>query len=315
MGIPLNELQKYHNFDELASDILEMAHEFMPDKTIFLSTFSETEQIILKVLEQNSEVNINEGSTIALPDTVCNRIDFERNEPLVYEDMSKENRLTYLRDTLLDANINSYLGVPITLNSGETFGTLCAVDESAAVFSNHSVKMFQRIAKMFSFYLDLERKAYRDSLTGLYNREFLYNSFKEPSANEGAIFFLDLDGFKKVNDVYGHDVGDLVLKETAKRLNLFIKNRSGFAVRLGGDEFILNLQGSADKTEISWQAEILLKELSEWCAFPYNIQLSATIGIVTYRSKESADLKRLLKMADEALYEAKEKGKNTFQMF
>lgn len=314
MGIPLNELQEYENFDELALDILEMAHEFMPDKTIFLSAISETQQIILKVLDQNSEVHIDEGMTLDLPDTVCSRIDFEENEPLVYEDMNKESRLVYLRKTLLDANINSYLGVPIKLGSGETFGTLCAVDTSAATFSGQSIKMFQRIAKMFSYYLDLERKAYRDSLTGLYNREFLYKSF-HPEAGRGALFFIDLDGFKNVNDQYGHDIGDLVLKETASRLKQYIKTRNGIAVRLGGDEFVLNLQGGTDHPALSLQAELLMRELADWTGFPYGIQISASIGIAAYEQNHQGDLKKLLKAADDALYEAKEKGKNGFRIY
>nr|WP_269448581.1 sensor domain-containing diguanylate cyclase [Metabacillus kandeliae] len=309
----MNELQEYENFDELALDILEMAHEFMPDKTIFLSAISETEQIILKVLHHNCGVHIDEGMTLDLPDTVCNRINFIENEPLVYEDMKKESRLVYLRKTLLDANINSYLGVPIKLGSGETFGTLCAVDTSAASFSRQSIKMFQRIAKMFSYYLDLERKAYRDSLTGLYNREFLYKSFR--SETEGALFFIDLDGFKSVNDRYGHDTGDLVLKETASRLKQYIKTRNGMAVRLGGDEFVLNVQGGADHSELSLQAELLMREFADWSGFPYGIQISASIGIAAYGPDHHGDLKKLLKAADDALYETKEKGKNGFRIY
>ncbi|NOU69014.1 diguanylate cyclase [Paenibacillus sp. LMG 31461] len=315
MLIALNELQFYKNFDELAQDILEMAKETMPDRLIYLTNFTKRQQIILKLSESNENIGIHEGMVIEINETVCNRIDFENKAPLVFEDMSKEANLDDLRQALVAANINSYLGIPIILSNGDTFGTLCAVHTNAKKMNKKSIVMLQRIAKLFSYYLDLERLAYRDSLTGLYNRQFLYKYFDESSTIGGALLFLDLDGFKKINDLYGHDTGDLVLREVALRLENFVQLHHGFAVRLGGDEFIVNLIGLTSREEISKLADYLLKRLSTWDTQLEAFNLSVSIGIVLYPPDENNLLKILLKNADNALYRAKANGKNGYQFF
>lgn len=315
MIISLNELKFYKNFDELAMDVLDMAKEFIPERLIYLTTFIDKQQIILKLSENNESILINEGMVIEINETVCNRVDFDTNTPLVFEDMSKETSLDDLRKALVGANINSYLGVPIMLSNGKPFGTLCAVHTDASEFSEKSIKMLQRIANLFANYLNLERLAYRDSLTGLYNRQFLYKYFEEFSTTGGALFFLDLDGFKKINDLYGHETGDLVLREVALRLDHFIQQHKGFAVRLGGDEFIVNLVDVSSKEEISKLADYVLSRLSAWDTQLEAFNLSVSIGIVLYPPNENNTLKLLLKNADNALYRAKANGKNNYQYF
>jgi diguanylate cyclase (GGDEF)-like protein len=315
MEIALSELNMYKEFDELATDVLEMAKEFMPEQLVYLTTFTADHQVILKLSEENPNIHLHEGMEVQLAGTVCNRINFEKNMPLIYEDMSQEDSLEDIRQTLVGANINSYLGVPILLGSGEPFGTICAVHQEAKAFSQNAIKMLQRIAKMFSFYLDLERLAYRDSLTGLYNRQFLYEHFERANPTEGTLFFLDLDGFKKINDIHGHDTGDLVLKEVALRLESFIKPLNGFAVRLGGDEFIVHVEGLASQEENSKHAESILLRLSTWDTHLEEFHLSVSIGIATYQADQKPQLATLLKNADNALYRAKSKGKNGYQFF
>lgn len=315
MEIALNELHLYRNFNELAMDILNLAKEVMPDRLIYLTTFTDTQQIILKLSETNKDILINEGMKINLKETVCNRIDFQNNNPLIFEDMRKETSLDELRSALLNANINSYLGVPITLASGEPFGTLCAVHQYAREINKKSINLMEKIAKMFSYYLDLERIAYRDYLTGIYNRQFLYEYFNDASKSGGVLFFLDLDGFKKINDILGHDTGDLVLKDVASRLEHVAKQLNGFAFRLGGDEFILNISDEIDYIEMSKHAEYILSRLSSWGPHLDEFQLSVSIGIVSYPPSENNNLALLLKNADHALYRAKANGKNTYQFF
>jgi len=316
MGISLNEVNMYKNFDELAQDILEMAQEFFPGKLLFLSNFSNNKQIILKLSDKDTDISLSEGMSIELNQTVCNKIDFKQNKPLMIEDVKNEPGLVDLRNMLEEANIHSYVGVPITVGTGEAFGTLCAVHHHESEFSNKSVKMLQRIARMFSYYLELERLAFRDSLTGLYNRYFLYKYFDHYSVKDGAIFFLDLDGFKTINDKYGHEKGDLILKETAIRLELFLKqNQTGYAVRLGGDEFIIVIENVTSKERLTKISESILTLLSSWDKNMHESQLSVSIGIDTYTSREKVDVDTLLKNADQALYRAKSEGKNRYQFF
>lgn len=317
MGIPINEIQLYKNFNELAIDILELAKEVMPDRLLFISTLTNEQQMILKVSEQNSTIQINEGMTIPINETVCHRIDFKKGIPLVFEDIPKEPCLNDIREALLEANINSYLGVPILLKNGETFGTLCAVHQTATEFPKKNIRMIERLAKMFAYYLELERIAFRDYLTGIYNRHFLHNYFHEYSNKGGALFFLDLDGFKKINDIHGHDAGDLVLKEVALRIETILKEKdiNGFAVRLGGDEFIINISDELSEEDLRIKAEHFLSRLSTWDIQLKEFHLSASIGIVPYPAGVENNLDTLIKNADNALYRAKAKGKNTYQFF
>jgi diguanylate cyclase (GGDEF)-like protein len=313
MVITLQELQMYRNFDELASDVLDLAKEILPDKLIYLTSFSDKQQIILKLSNDDTSILLTEGMVINLNETVCNRVDFEKKQPLIYEDIWEENCPDDLRNILEEVHIKSYLGIPISLVNGERFGTLCVAHHEESHFDKKSINLLQRIAKMFSYYLDLERFAYRDSLTELYNRHYLSKFFEDQSKNGGVIFFLDLDGFKKVNDTHGHDTGDLVLKEVALRLQKFVNEHyDAFAVRLGGDEFILNFSQISTKELISKRAEQLLNCLSTWDT---KYQLSTSIGIVPYPVNSNINLTTLLKNADNALYRAKTAGKNSYRFF
>lgn len=315
-GVSLQEIKMYKNFDELAEDILEMAEEFLPGKLIFLSSFSNNKQIILKLSDKNTDISLSEGMSLELNQTVCNRIDFRRNKPLLFQDIKEEPLLADLENTLSEANIHSYVGVPIILGDGEAFGTLCAVHNQESEFTKKSVKMLQRIARMFSYYLELERLAFRDSLTGLYNRYYLFKYFEDNEIKDGAVFFLDLDGFKTINDTYGHDKGDLVLKETGLKLERFLnQNQLGIALRLGGDEFIIIVEGETTKEKLKEISEEILILLSTWETNLESCQLSVSIGIDIYSSKVRVDVNTLLKNTDQALYLAKSKGKNNYQFF
>ena len=312
MVITLQDLQMYKNFDELSRDVLDLAKEILPEQLIYLTSFSDTQQIILKLSDLDTKILLTEGMAINLEETVCDRIDFAKKQPLIYEDI-KESCPDDLRTLLEGVNIKSYLGIPISRMNGERFGTLCAVHHKESEFDTKSINLLQRIVRMFSYYLEMERFAYRDALTELYNRHYLSKFFESDPKNGGALFFLDLDGFKKVNDTHGHDTGDLVLKEVASRLQKFVgEHEDGFAVRLGGDEFIINFSHISSKEEMSKRAEQLLGSLSKWGS---EYQLSASIGIVTHPADGRIELTTLLKNADHALYRAKTAGKNRYEFY
>ncbi|WP_214779747.1 sensor domain-containing diguanylate cyclase [Exiguobacterium sp. s22] len=305
------EFQMYRNFDELAIDLIELAKEIVPDKLVYLTSIENDVQHILKLSSQDSPILLEEGMSFDLKDTVCNRIDFNQREVLMYEDIEEQIESTRLQSLLREVNIKSYLGIPILTKNGDIFGTLCVANHKSAQYDSKSVRLLKRVVRMFSYYLELERRASRDELTNLYNRHYLYNYFETNPNQGGALFLIDLDGFKLVNDTFGHDEGDLVLKEVALRLRRLMEPVPDSKVyRLGGDEFLIKIVHALSKAAVIEYAEQILSVLKAW---DDHLPLSASIGIVQYEPDVQPELSRLLKEADVALYRSKASGKNTYQ--
>ncbi|KOP28983.1 diguanylate cyclase [Exiguobacterium sp. BMC-KP] len=312
MNQPFEELKMYQNFDELANDVLDFAKEILPEQMLYLSAIEAGEQRMLKIANDKGDIPMVEGMQLELNQSLCKLIDFETKQPVVLENIPNAEQLGDWRKGLDEAHVRSYLGIPIVLTSGETFGTLCAINNQVSLYEQKNVQLLQRIVRLFLYYLELERYAWKDALTGLYNRRYLTKQFDDHLGQAGAIFFLDLDGFKQVNDLYGHETGDIVLQEVAQRLQRVVREQDdAMAVRLGGDEFILYF-GHADTKE-GWEqlAAQIVSVLSEWDT---DYRVSTSIGIVTYNEYRPM-LQDLLQQADIALYAAKSSGKNAYQFY
>ncbi|GBG12530.1 PAS domain S-box protein [Novimethylophilus kurashikiensis] len=161
--------------------------------------------------------------------------------------------------------------------------------------------------------------AHHDYLTGLPNRalflEQLEHSITMARRNryKVAVLFLDLDGFKQVNDTLGHDAGDVLLQEVGKRLKSVIRE-SDIVARIGGDEFTFILNNVGEDANAAWVAQKVIDVL----ALPIDLKdqpchIGGSIGIAIYPDS-SSDFETLLKQADEAMYWAKQNGKNTFRI-
>lgn len=160
--------------------------------------------------------------------------------------------------------------------------------------------------------------AYHDALTGLPNRVFFLNSLQLAIARVGrtqhslAILFLDLDGFKPVNDNLGHHTGDQLLSLLAERLRSAVRKEDTVA-RFGGDEFAILLNDLDDKEITSSLAAKLLNTVSRtFVVRGEKINISTSIGISIYPS-DGQDANTLLTHADEAMYDAKRHGGNCFR--
>jgi len=167
---------------------------------------------------------------------------------------------------------------------------------------------------------ELLRKATTDPLTGLANRQLfqrVLNSTIEQSSRyqrESALLFLDLDGFKAINDTMGHSVGDAVLREIASRLRGAVRISDEVA-RLGGDEFVVVLPEIRDRAAAAAVAEKLLSDIMR--PFPAEIgapSLTASIGIAVIPD-DGTNFEDLVHAADTAMYQAKRSGKNAIWFF
>ncbi|MDQ0247765.1 diguanylate cyclase (GGDEF)-like protein/PAS domain S-box-containing protein [Bacillus fengqiuensis] len=166
---------------------------------------------------------------------------------------------------------------------------------------------------------ELKTLAFYDSLTDLPNRQLLHMYLKKALARSKrheqtlTVMFIDLDGFKNVNDTLGHEAGDLLLKEVADRLHRLVRE-DDFVSRLGGDEFIIVLEEVGEQ-EAGDIAQRILDEIS----IPYDIHeqkahVSPSIGISIYPTN-GENQETLIENADKAMYFAKHNGKNNYQFY
>jgi diguanylate cyclase (GGDEF)-like protein/PAS domain S-box-containing protein len=167
---------------------------------------------------------------------------------------------------------------------------------------------------------ELEMMAHYDVLTKLPNRALFYDRFLQAVAHSKrtktvlAICFLDLDNFKPVNDTHGHEVGDRLLIEVASRIKANIREEDTLS-RQGGDEFTL-LLGDLDSF---YPCEKMLSRMLNALSKPYfigehTINISASLGVTLYPS-DDGDIDTLVRHADQAMYQAKLAGKNSYRLF
>lgn len=162
--------------------------------------------------------------------------------------------------------------------------------------------------------------AHYDALTGLANRTLFADRLRQSLATARrdrthlAVMFLDLDKFKPVNDELGHDIGDLLLKEVAKRLHTCVRE-SDTVSRIGGDEFVILLPSVDAERDAMLVAKKVLHALNQpFELASHSIDISASIGVAVY-PEHGKDKKLLVKNADIAMYYAKSGGRNNAQLY
>jgi len=166
----------------------------------------------------------------------------------------------------------------------------------------------------------IRQMAYYDSLTGLPNRNLLNDRLAVALANASrsnqkvAILFLDLDHFKTINDSLGHEAGDHLLQQVSLRIKKTLRKQDTIA-RMGGDEFIILIPGLMDTDLTARLAEKILDAVTPVFKIGDNeLYIGCSIGISIFPD-DGMEIKTLLKNSDLAMYRAKEKGRNTFQLY
>ncbi|MPQ76623.1 EAL domain-containing protein [Hydrogenovibrio sp. JE_KL2] len=187
------------------------------------------------------------------------------------------------------------------------------VTQYIALFSDISLQKQQQA--------QLEHIAHYDSLTGLPNRSLLSDRISQAMAYSNrhqlqmAVVFIDLDGFKAVNDVYGHQVGDRLLVEIAKRFERSLRESDTIA-RLGGDEFVAVISDFKQQNELEAVLKRLLVDANDPVTLGSSkLGVSASIGVSFYRQGADLDADQVMRQADQAMYQAKLRGKNQIFIF
>ena len=232
-----------------------------------------------------------------------------------------------------DSHINRYLysgqsrilgvrgrEVVAVRSNGEQFPMELSVSEMMLGGQRYFTGIARDITERKLVEQKLAHFAHHDYLTDLPNRILFLNNLEHSvllakrNNHKVATLFLDLDGFKKVNDTLGHDAGDQLLREVSKRLKKTIR-ASDTVARVGGDEFTLVLNNIGSDENASMMANKIIVALSE----PFELngqrcQVGGSIGISIYPD-DSRDTVTLIKQADEAMYLAKQSGKNTHRFY
>jgi diguanylate cyclase (GGDEF)-like protein/PAS domain S-box-containing protein len=207
--------------------------------------------------------------------------------------------------------------------SGEVYSELLSISavHNADGQVQRYVALFSDITKQKEYEARLVQIAHFDALTGLPNRMLLADRLRQAmvlslrSRRKLAVLFLDLDGFKTINDTYGHETGDRLLIALSVRMRDTLRDGDTLA-RIGGDEFVGVLVGIQDPMN----CVDLLERLRDAAAQPVQVdghwmQVSASIGVAFYPQDEGVDAEQLLRQADQAMYQAKVTGKNRFHIF
>jgi diguanylate cyclase (GGDEF)-like protein/PAS domain S-box-containing protein len=198
--------------------------------------------------------------------------------------------------------------------------TISAVHDATGVTRQY-VALFSDITPLKEHQTQLEYVAHYDALTNLPNRVLLADRLRQAIARTQrreqllAVAYLDLDGFKEINDTHGHGTGDQLLQTVATRMQQALRDDDSLA-RLGGDEFVAVLH---DLTDIEDCVPMLTRLLTA-AAQPVHIgnlvvQVSASLGVTFYPQQEEVDADQLLRQADQAMYQAKLAGKNRYHVF
>jgi diguanylate cyclase (GGDEF)-like protein/PAS domain S-box-containing protein len=212
--------------------------------------------------------------------------------------------------------------VRIRRRDGESFPAWQTVstvrDEAGAI--THFVFIFNDISELKASQEELDRLAHRDALTGLPNRLLFTERLEQAlrrarrESSSLAVLFLDLDGFKHVNDAFGHYVGDELLQAVAERLREGSRETDTLA-RMGGDEFILLVE----RLQRPEDAAVVAQKAIDRLAAPFDlhghgVSVEGSIGISLY-PEHGTDVPTLIKHADAAMYGAKSSGRNQYRFF
>lgn len=163
---------------------------------------------------------------------------------------------------------------------------------------------------------DIKSKSYQDALTGLWNRAYTENAVNEmiSQGEKGALFMLDMDNFKAVNDNYGHIAGDETLKMFAGTLKKFA-GEGDILCRIGGDEFMIFVKGVTEKSELGSRAADVISDFQKkFATLSFETECSVSIGIAQ-TPEDGLEFNKLYNSADKALYYVKQNGKNAYHFF
>ena len=262
------------------------------------------------------------------PIAFCAHAIVDPDRVMVVEDLQGDPRFTDNPLVHAGPRLRFYAGAPLLTPEGHALGTLAVLDTRPRQFSETDRALLKDLSLSVMTAIESRQRAMRlgelastDHLTGLANRMHFQSALAlelrhaRQTGAPVALLYLDLDGFKEVNDRYGHAMGDTVLREVAQRLKPQMRAGETLA-RLGGDEFAILMRGGADAAAARALAERVVAALREPLALPggAQVEIGLSVGIAVQGAGE-LDADRLLEQADHALYRSKTHLRRAWTVF
>ena len=320
------------SLEQLTRPLLEMLETVTGLESTYLTTLdlSQGLQSVLYSRNGSERMTIAEGLAVPWSDTVCKRaLDSGRHASNEVEaDFGDSPHVSAM-------GIKTFLTAPITVGDDQqVYGTLCAASPDRHALDPHAMRALELFAKLIGQYVDREQlvkqlvqaneqlalAALTDTLTGLSNRralqEGLMRLLAQGERGDAAVLvaFLDMDGFKAINDGYGHEVGDRFLAEVARRLRGVLR-AGDLAARLGGDEFVIAGIGPDVRPDVAeavrafrqriFSATVGVYALGDGVSLDY---AGASVGAVAI-DPGAKDAAQALRDADAAMYAVKQARK------
>jgi diguanylate cyclase (GGDEF)-like protein len=292
---------------EATDRALKLLAEFIAADTLFVSLNDGQSSFILREVHRRTGF-VSPGLPVLLDRTYASLVVRQRG-PVVIGDAAAEPAVAD-RLGVHHAEASSFVGVPVVPKDGMVVGTVCALDDCGYHPSAREIHLMEGTADLLAYAIDLEVASYRDLLTEAMSRKYLVESLL-PSLLEAkrpfAFLFFDLDGFKQVNDRFGHGAGDAVLIESVRRLRSRLRS-TDTVCRLGGDEFVAVLPDFEATAKVTARARAVLDDLRQPIRFGRQaIRVTASAGLSVYPDHGDT-VETLVRAADLAMYRAKRAG-------
>ena len=342
--IDITARKRAESFDDKHAEILEMIATGKPASEIYseIALLYEGRHPGLRCsMLELQDGRLMHGGAPSLPKEYCDAVHGLKNGPSVgscgtstytgervlVENIETDPKWAKIKHVALPHGMRCCWSEPIKDSSGFVLGAFGMYYNYPALPNQEESNDLKSAARLAGIVMErdhaqkrIRELAYNDALTGIASRANFYQTLEaaikrsDQTASRLGLLYIDLDDFKSVNDSLGHDAGDVLLQEVAKRLQ-YVARDIDFVARLGGDEFCLLVKNVDDDYAVAHVAQRCLNILSNPVELSTRrVMPACSIGIAYYPD-DGKDLSTLIKAADTSLYEAKERGKNQYAFY
>lgn len=340
------QLQQYVQLDHLRSTTLKLIASSQPltdilNHIVRIVELEHKDMICSILLLDETQQHLTIGAALSLPHFYNDAIEgiaigdgigscgtaAYSGERVIVEDIAKHEYWINFTDLAAQAQLAACWSEPIMSSTDKVIGTFAIYHQYVCSPSQTDFNLIEQSANLASIAIELTsandliwQQSHYDSLTGLANRQYIYSQLADSiiqvqhNKNKLAVIHLDLDNFKEINNSLGHNNGDLLLIETAKRIKLAVR-KSDHIARIGGDEFTIIMPNLTDIEDTEMITKRLLSQLSRSFTLDNKqVYLSASMGI-TFYPDDASSIDNLVKNSEQAMYSAKAFGRGCYQYF